>query len=86
MLSAPEMLADPHLAQRGFFVTLQQPDVGDIDYPGTAVRLRRHPRGGWRPAPTLGQDNATVLGAIGVMGDELSELMTSGVVADHPPF
>ena len=85
VLSAPEMLEDPHLRARDFFARLPQPDVGDIDYPGTPAQLRRHPRAGWRPAPTLGQDNVAVLAAIGVTGDEVNVLMEAGVVADRPP-
>ena len=85
VLSAPQMLEDGHLHERDFFVTLEQPDVGAIDYPGTPLRSRRHPRAGWRPAPTLGQDNAAVLDLIGVAATELNELMERGVIADRPP-
>ena len=86
VLSAPEMLADPHLRARGFFVTLDQPDVGEIVYPGTPVQFDGRRRSDWVPAPTLGQHNAEVLGGLlGLTDGEIDALHESGVLANRPP-
>ncbi len=53
-----ELLADAHLAARGFW---QQPDgPGGLRYPGPPFRFSRHP---WalRPAPALGADTTAIL-------------------------
>jgi crotonobetainyl-CoA:carnitine CoA-transferase CaiB-like acyl-CoA transferase len=58
---APEaLLADPHLAARGFFVPIEHPDLGvTVPYPGAPFRLVDTP---WRVArpPRLGEHNADV--------------------------
>jgi crotonobetainyl-CoA:carnitine CoA-transferase CaiB-like acyl-CoA transferase len=86
VLTGPELLADPHLRGRGFFVSLDQPDVGPRDYPGTPVRIDGERGVGWRPAPTLGQDNAVVLGGLlGMSNAEVAALVDQGVIVDRPP-
>ena len=60
---APEaLLRDPHLAERGFFVPIEHPDLGlTLPYPGAPFRLADTP---WRVArpPRLGEHDAEVLG------------------------
>ena len=56
------LLRDPHLAERGFFVPIEHPDLGrSIPYPGAPFRLGDAP---WRVArpPRLGEHTADVLG------------------------
>jgi benzylsuccinate CoA-transferase BbsE subunit len=55
------LLRDPHLAERGFFVPIEHPDLGrSIPYPGAPVRLGAAP---WRVArpPRVGEHDAEVL-------------------------
>jgi benzylsuccinate CoA-transferase BbsE subunit len=58
---APEaLLRDPHLAERGFFVPIEHPDLGlTVPYPGAPFRLEDAP---WRVArpPRLGEHSADV--------------------------
>ena len=62
-MRAPEdLLRDPHLAERGFFVPIEHPDLGlTVPYPGAPFRLGESP---WRVArpPRLGEHDAEVLG------------------------
>jgi len=54
------LLRDPHLAERGFFVPIEHPDLGvTVPYPGAPFRLTEGP---WRVArpPRLGEHNADV--------------------------
>ena len=86
VLNAPEMLEDPHLNERGFFVEFDQPDVGRIRYPGTPVLIDRERGARWAPAPKLGQHNEEVLsGLLGLNQAEVRELHEQGVTADRPP-
>jgi crotonobetainyl-CoA:carnitine CoA-transferase CaiB-like acyl-CoA transferase len=57
-----DLLNDPHLKERRFFVSIDHPVAGSFQYPGVAYRLSNTPLTlGSRPAPTLGQHNEEVL-------------------------
>ena len=56
-----DMLDDPHLRERGFFVTLDEPDVGMKTYPGQAIVTDGMPKHKWRPSARLGEHNDFVL-------------------------
>ena len=57
-----DLLSDPHLKARQFFVAIDHPVAGSFQYPGASYRLSKTPLTlGSRPAPTLGQHNAEVL-------------------------
>ena len=56
-----DMLEDPHLRERGFFVTLDEPDVGRKTYPGQAIITDGLPRQNWKPSVPLGAHNDFVL-------------------------
>jgi benzylsuccinate CoA-transferase BbsE subunit len=75
---APEaLLRDPHLAERGFFVPIEHPDLGTtVPYPGAPFRLGDAP---WRVArpPRLGEHNALVYGELGI---DVAALAGVGVV------
>ena len=57
-----DLLSDPHLEAREFFLPIDHPAVGELLYPGVPYRLSNTtlPLGA-RPAPTLGQHNDEVL-------------------------
>lgn len=59
-----DMLEDPHLRERGFFVTLDEPDVGRKTYPGQAIITDGLPKQHWRPSARLGAHNDFVLGEL----------------------
>ena len=56
-----DMLDDPHLRGRDFFVTLDEPDVGRKTYPGQAIITDGLPKHNWRPSAPLGAHNKQIL-------------------------
>ncbi len=56
-----DMLDDPHLRERDFFVTLDEPDVGRKRYPGQAILTDGLPKQNWRPSARLGEHNEFIL-------------------------
>jgi benzylsuccinate CoA-transferase BbsE subunit len=79
---APEaLLRDPHLAERGFFVPIEHPELGTtVPYPGAPFRLGASPARIARRPPGLGEHNAEVYGRLGLDGRELATLAAGGVV------
>ena len=56
-----QLLADPHLNERGFFVEIQEPDVGPKIYPGQAIRMPGMDRASWIPSARLGEHTQQIL-------------------------
>ena len=76
-----DVLADPQLAARGHFVTVDHPVVGPVTVEGPRFRLSRDTAAGMSPAPTLGQHNDLVLREIlGMTDDEIAELVVAGAL------
>lgn len=86
VLDAKGLVEDPHLAARGFFVTISHPDAGTYPFPGQPIHLGETPATFRRPAPGLGQHNREVLGGLlGMTEEELKERHAAGIIADQPP-
>ena len=66
-----QLLADPHLDERGFFVEIEEPDVGPKIYPGQAVRMAGMDRASWIPSARLGEHTQRILGDLLGMSDIL---------------
>ena len=78
-------MADVHLADRGVWVTVDQPDVGPFTAPVTPIVLSHTPARVRAPAPTLGQHNHEVLADHGFSASEIAELAADGIIVDRPP-
>jgi crotonobetainyl-CoA:carnitine CoA-transferase CaiB-like acyl-CoA transferase len=81
-IQTPEEVANcEHLAARDYFVSQSHPVAGTVQMPGmvpmTGGVIDRAPT---RPAPTLGQHNAEVFGALGVSEAMLKSLREAGVI------
>jgi crotonobetainyl-CoA:carnitine CoA-transferase CaiB-like acyl-CoA transferase len=73
--------ADPQLAHRGHFVTLEHPCMGPCGYERNGFRLSDAPAGYERTSPLLGEHNEMVLGEIlGLSSAERSRLAEEGVL------
>jgi benzylsuccinate CoA-transferase BbsF subunit len=73
--------ADPQLAHRGHFVTLEHPCMGPCGYERNGFRLSDAPAGYERTSPLLGEHNEMVLGEIlGLTSAERSRLAEEGVL------
>ncbi len=80
VLDSSEVLADPHLRQRGMIVELEHPRRGKYPMPANPVRLSDSPTEVVR-APLLGEHNAEVYGALlGYGAAELDALRRDGVI------
>jgi crotonobetainyl-CoA:carnitine CoA-transferase CaiB-like acyl-CoA transferase len=85
VLTAAEVIADPHLEARAFWDTVDHPEVGLYRQIGTPWKLSRQPRSGTSPAPGLGEHNHPVLGELlGLSADEIATLEMQGVIGTRP--
>ena len=83
LVQSPEQVVDsPHLAERGFFVELDHPEVGTLEYPGPGFFIDgANPMQSTRAAPRLGEHNAEVYrGRLGLSNEELGRLRAARVV------
>jgi crotonobetainyl-CoA:carnitine CoA-transferase CaiB-like acyl-CoA transferase len=86
MVAGYATLADPQMQARGFFESVENPVVGDQQYPTWPVRLSGGPHRIWgAPAPTLGQHNSEVLrDELGLDDDEFARLEAEHVIGTAP--
>ena len=76
-----DLLGNEHLKSRGFFVEITQPAAGTHKYPGAPLKYHRTPWQLRRPAPTLGQHNAEVLGGkLNLSQTRIDELKHRGAI------
>ncbi|MBX9641789.1 MAG: CoA transferase, partial [Mycobacteriaceae bacterium] len=80
--SPQQVLESPHLAERGFFVELEHPDVGRLKYPGPGFFIDgRNPMQTTRAAPRLGEHNVEVYCTqLGLALEALGRLRAARVV------
>src|SRR5262245_39967102 len=72
--SVPEALADPQAVARGMVQEYDYPGVGRGKALGNPVKLSKSPARLARPAPRLGEDNAAVLGELGLGAEAIARL------------
>ncbi len=82
VMSVPEVLAHPHLAERGFLARFEEvPGVGrPVEVATTGVRMDGAPLSVGTPPPELGRDNGAVWGALGLSAEEIEGLKARGVI------
>jgi crotonobetainyl-CoA:carnitine CoA-transferase CaiB-like acyl-CoA transferase len=81
-----DLLADPHLLARGFWVPVSHPVAGDFLTTGMPFRSAGAGEP-WRPAaaPTLGQHNEEILtGILGMSAEEVRVLAEQNVIGTRP--
>jgi crotonobetainyl-CoA:carnitine CoA-transferase CaiB-like acyl-CoA transferase len=80
-LDGKDMLANPHVAARGYFVELEHPEVGKRRHLGIPWKMSHTPCEIQRPAPCMGQDTDYVLKqVIGLGQDEIAALKNKEVL------
>lgn len=84
VMTNADLVEDPHLAERGFFVDLDQVDHRALTFPGVPVHFDE-----WSPSlhstPPLGWHNREILRSLGYDAAAISALEASGTIADRPP-
>ena len=79
---ASEVLADPHVIERGYFVYLDHAEAGRRAYDGPPFGLSKTPAELRRAAPLLGEHTFEVATEVlGLGADEVATLVTEGVLA-----
>jgi crotonobetainyl-CoA:carnitine CoA-transferase CaiB-like acyl-CoA transferase len=74
-----DVLRDPHMSERGFFVTVDHPEAGPVTLPGLALRFSGTP-GELRRPPLLGEHNVEVFGELGYTPPEVAALRAQNVI------
>ena len=70
-----QLLADPHLNARNFFVEIDEPDVGKKTYPSQALRMDGLDRASWIPSARLGEHTEKILSELLAMNhDHVAQL------------
>jgi formyl-CoA transferase len=79
--SVAEVLEWEQTRARNYFETIDDPVLGRIRVPGTPLRLNSRRPAPARPAPTLGQHNAEILGGrFGLSQSQLDEMRKEHVI------
>lgn len=84
ILTGDRMYDVEQLDARGFYADLEHPLTGRHRFPGWPFRISPGPSAHHRfPAPTLGQHNGEVLGALGLSEAEIAVLREQRVIGDR---
>jgi CoA:oxalate CoA-transferase len=79
--TAPEVMHDPHMHERGMLEEIDHPELGPITVPTTPLRLHGLAKAPAGPSPRVGQHNAEIYGAwLGLSADEIGALKAEGVI------
>ena len=81
-----EIVSDPHLYERGYFVDIVHPDTGHQRWDGFPWRLSRTPARVRRPSPLFAEHNDEILGELGLGPEEIGRLRDEAVIADEPDY
>ena len=76
-----DLMNDPHLAARSYWVEVDHPETGPLPYAGPPFRHGETPAAIRRPAPLLGQHNDEIYGEeLGLSSDRIQALRRNGVI------
>jgi crotonobetainyl-CoA:carnitine CoA-transferase CaiB-like acyl-CoA transferase len=79
--AAAAVAGDSHLVARNYFVAVEHPGAGRLEYPGAAYRHSATPWHIARPAPEVGEHNQELYGVeLGVAEEQLRSLEEAGVI------
>jgi CoA:oxalate CoA-transferase len=79
--TAPEVMHDPHMHERGMLAEIEHPELGPITLPTSPLRLHGLDTAPAAPSPTVGQHNQEVYGGwLGLSGAELAALKEEGAI------
>jgi len=75
-----DLLNEPQLQERGFWVEIDHPVVGRLTYPGRPALSAELPWVIRRPAPLLGEHNEEVYTSLGYTKEDLVKLREGGII------
>jgi len=81
-----ELVSNPHVHERGFYVPVVHREMGVFPYPGMPWKLSATPGTVRMASPCFGEHNELVFkGLLDLTGEELEELYRARVIAGAPP-
>ena len=87
VLNAKELMGDPQLKERGYFIEQEHPSVGVKPYPGFPVKFSRTPPAYRRPAPRVDEHIDYVFGQLlRITKGDIESLMERRVIGNRPPL
>ena len=76
-----QVVDDPHLKERGYFVEVEHPIIGKAKIPGIPFKMSETPGSVERASPLVGEHNELILGKYLKIGkEELKELKKEGAI------
>src|SRR3954453_3650156 len=79
--TAPEVMHDKHMHERGMLAEIEHPELGPITLPASPLRLHGLAKAPAAPSPTIGQHNDEVYGGwLGHSEAELAALKQEGAI------
>lgn len=79
--STADVIRDPQLHSRNYFVQVDHPLAGPLEYPGAPFRPEKTPWSIRRPAPRLGEHNRAIyVGELGISEGEFDAMEETGVI------
>ena len=79
--NAADLVQDPQLQERGFFIEIEHPVVGKMVTDASPIRLSQYPAQYRRTAPAAGQDNDYVFRRLlGLTDEDLTQLRSENVI------
>jgi len=80
-LNIQQVVEDPHLNERGYFVEVEHPVIGKAKIPGIPFKLSETPGEVKSPSPLVGEHNEFILGKyLGINSAEIRRLKEEGVI------
>jgi crotonobetainyl-CoA:carnitine CoA-transferase CaiB-like acyl-CoA transferase len=81
ILNIQQVVDDPHLNARGYFVEVEHPIIGKAKIPGIPFKLSETPGEVERPSPLVGEHNELILGKyLGISSAEVKQLKEEGAL------
>ena len=79
--NAEDLALDPQLIAKDFFIHLEHPVLGDTLSDASPIKFEKEPKGTWKAAPLLGEDNRYVyMELLGLTEGELSSYIDKGII------
>jgi crotonobetainyl-CoA:carnitine CoA-transferase CaiB-like acyl-CoA transferase len=82
MNSVDDLIDDPHLAAKDFFVDMAHPSEGALHMPGVAAQFSKTEGCAARPAPRLGEQSREVLREAGLSAAQIEAMLAARVTSE----
>ncbi|HYB19326.1 MAG TPA: CoA transferase, partial [Thermodesulfobacteriota bacterium] len=80
ILNMQQVIEDPHLNTRGYFLEVEHPIIGKAKISGFPFKLSKTPGQIDRPSPLVGEHNELILGNLGISKEEVERLRKEGAI------